>query len=285
MRVCVLLLVWLSLCGLSGCTSVFLYPDRVHHLAERDLGTPAQDIWITAADGSDLHALYLPAGETPRATVLFLHGNAENLSSHVHAVAWLPDRGYAVLALDYRGYGRSQGAASVAGLHEDAAAALDWLRARQDRRADGGAPVVIYGQSLGASVAIRLVATAASRERITAVIAESAFSSYRGIAREKLAQAWLTWPLQWPLSWLISDRHAAIDVVDRISPVPLLLIHGERDLIVDADHSRRLYAAAGEPRELWLIPQGRHIDAPRREPVRERMVRFLDAVTTPSPPR
>ncbi len=280
MRLRVLLLLWLSLCGLYGCTSVFLYPDRVQHLAERDPGTPAEDVWITAADGSDLHALYLPSRDPPRATVLFLHGNAENLSSHVHAVAWLPARGYAVLAVDYRGYGRSQGSASVDGVHEDAAAALDWLlRARQGARADDTAPVVIYGQSLGASVAIALAAATPSRERIAAVIADSAFSSYRRIAREKLAQAWLTWPLQWPLSWLISDHHAAIDVVGRLSPVPLLLIHGEGDLIVDARHSQRLYDAAGEPRELWLIPEGRHIDAPRRESVRERMVGYLDSVT------
>ena len=272
MRLRVLLL--LLLCGgLSGCTSVFLYPDRVHYLPNRALGTPAEDVWISAPDGSDLHALYLPAQGSPRATLLFLHGNAENLTSHVHAVGWLPAQGYSVLALDYRGFGRSQGEASVDAIHEDAEAALAWLAAR-----DVG-PLMVYGQSLGASVAIRLVAGAALRERIVAVIAESPFSSYRGIAREKLAQPWLTWPLQYPLSLLISDRYSAIDVADRISPIPLLLIHGERDVIVDASHSQRLYAAASEPKALWLIPEGRHIEATRREPVRTRLLEFLNAAS------
>ena len=259
--------------ALGGCTSLFLYPDRARHFADHDLGTPTQDVWLTARDGSALHALYLPAQGTPRATVLFLHGNAQNVSAHVYAVRWLPARGYNVLALDYRGYGRSQGEADVDAVHEDADTALDWLAA-------GGAgttgPLIVYGQSLGGSVAIRAVACSASRQRVAAVIADSAFSSYRGIAREKLAGVWLTWPLQWPLSLLISDRYAAIDVVDRISPIPLLLIHGERDVVVDASHSRRLYAAAREPKDLWLIPEGVHTDAVSRDTVRERLADFMD---------
>ena len=276
MRSRVRFLLLLLCCGLSGCTSVFLYPDRVHYLPNRALGTPAEDVWISAPGGSKLHALYLSAQGTSRATVLFLHGNAENLSSHVHAVGWLPAQGYSVLALDYRGYGRSQGEASVDAIHEDAEAALAWLTARD---ADKLTPLVVYGQSLGGSIAIRLAAGSASRERIAAVIAESAFSSYRGIAREKLAQAWLTWPLQYPLSLLISDRYSAIDVVDRISPISLLLIHGERDVIVDASHSRRLHAAAREPKDLWLIPEGRHIDATRHQPTRARVLEFLHVIT------
>jgi uncharacterized protein len=259
---------------LGGCTSVFLFPDRVHHFPDRSLGTPVRDAWIPAVDGGRLHALDLPGAGTPRAAVLFLHGNAENLSSHIHAINWLPARGYHVLALDYRGYGRSSGKAGIDAVHEDAQAALAWLAAREP-----GMPLIVYGQSLGGSIALRLVAQAPQRQRIVAVVAESAFASYRDIAREKLAQAWLTWPLQWPLSWLISDRHAAIEVVDRISPIPLLLIHGEQDRIVEVHHAQRLFEAAAEPKALWRIPEGRHIDALAREPLRLRLLEFLEAAT------
>lgn len=262
--------------GLSSCTSVFLQPDRTPHLPNRALGTPVEERWITAPDGNAMHALYLPAQATPRGTVLFLHGNAENVSSHVHSVTWLPSRGYAVLAPDYRGFGRSRGEAGVASVHEDAEAALAWLASPASGAA---APLILYGQSLGGSIAIRLVAESASRAQVAAVIADSAFSSYRDIAREKLAQLWLTWPLQWPLSLLISDRYSAIDVAERVSPVPMLLIHGQRDIVVDARHSQRLYAAAREPKQLWLIPDGRHTDAVSREPIRSRLVEFLNTTT------
>ncbi len=265
----------LSCLILSGCTSVFLQPDRVPYFADRPLGTPTEDVWIAAPDGQKLHALYLPAHGRARATVLYLHGNAENLSTHVRAVEWLPAQGYSVLALDYRGYGRSSGKASIRGVHEDAAAALAWLAAQQG---EADMPVIVYGQSLGASIAIRSVASSPFRDTVAAVVAESPFARYRGIAREKLSQVWLTWPLQWPLSLLISDRYAAIDVVNQLSPIPLLLIHGAHDVVVDVRHSQRLYAAAGLPKDLWVIPQGGHIDATRRESVRERLLAFLAGI-------
>jgi len=268
--------IWLLFClPLTGCTSVFLQPDRVPYFADRPLGTPYEDVWIAAPDGQKLHALYLPAHGRARATVLYLHGNAENLSSHVRAVGWLPAEGYSVLALDYRGYGRSPGKASIRGVHEDAAAALAWLAAQ---RGGTDMPVIVYGQSLGASIAIRSVASSPFRDTVTAVVAESPFASYRGIAREKLSQVWLTWPLQWPLSLLISDRYAAIDVVNQLSPIPLLLIHGAHDVVVDVRHSQRLYAAAEPPKDLWVIPQGGHIDATRSEPLRERLLAFLASI-------
>ena len=263
--------------GFSACTSVFLYPDRVQYLQNRPLATAAEDVWLTAADGSALHALYLPADGSPRATLLYLHGNAENLSSHIHAVTWLPAQGYSVLALDYRGFGRSKGTASIAAVHEDAESALAWLVARDS---DTHLPVILYGQSLGGSVAVRLAARTALRDRIAAVVAESPFASYRGIAREKLAQFSLTWPLQVPLSWLISDRYAALDVVADLAPIPLLLIHGERDAVVDAQHSQRLFDAARDPRDLWRIPEGGHIDATRQPEVRRRLLEFLAAASS-----
>lgn len=262
------------LCGaLSACTSVFLYPDGEQHLPGRSLGATGEAVWIEARDGSRLHALHLLPQGPPKATLLHLHGNAENLSSHAHLVSWLPAHGYAVLALDYRGYGLSEGDASVDALHQDAEAALQWLVARG---AAHTGPLIVLGQSIGGSVAIRTVAGSPLRAQVRGLIADSAFSAYRQIAREKLAEPWLTWPLQWPLSLLISDRYAAIDVVAGISPIPLLLIHGERDTIVDAKHSQRLFDAAAQPKALWRIPEGQHIDALRRASVQARLIEYLD---------
>lgn len=264
----------LGLLLLSGCTGVFLQPDRHLYFADRPLGTPAVSVEIPSADGIRLHALFLPATTSPRGLVLFLHGNAENLSSHVFAVNWLPAAGYGVLVPDYRGYGRSEGRADLDGAHADADAALRWLLAHEPQL-----PVVVYGQSLGASVAIRLVAAADDRARLRALVADSGFASYRGIAREKLAQAWLTWPFQWLAAPLISDRHAAVDVVAQVAPVPLLLIHGERDRVVPIAHAETLYAAARPPRQLWRIAEGGHIDGLRRPPLRKRLTSYLDEMT------
>ena len=93
-------------------------------------------MWLTAPDGSKLHAWFLPAQGRAKGTVLHLHGNAANVSNHLPLVAWLPPRGFNVLTLDYRGFGRSQGTPSLDGVVDDAAAALEYLRTRTGVDAD-----------------------------------------------------------------------------------------------------------------------------------------------------
>ena len=126
--------------------------------------------------------------------MLFLHGNAENISTHFFNVAWMPAEGFNVLALDYRGYGASAGSPSLPGVQLDIDAALSALLARPDvdpRR------IVLFGQSLGGALAIHYAARGAHRGALRAVISDSAFADYRLIVSEKLASFFLTWPFQW----------------------------------------------------------------------------------------
>jgi len=214
--------------------------------------------------------------------VLFLHGNAENLSSHIRAVDWLPAAGYAVLALDYRGYGRSEGGATLAAAHEDARTALAHLQA-QDAASTG--PLVVFGQSLGAAIALQTVATTGDRRGIAAVIADSSFASYRGIAREKLAGFWPTWPLQVPLGWTIDDARSPIAVIDRIAPIPLLILHGDRDAVVPPHHADDLAAKARPPATLWHLDGVRHIEALRQPALRARLLAWLAGTLPETPAR
>ena len=114
------------------------------------------------------------------------------------------------------------------------------------------------------------------RARIKAVISEGAFSGYRRIAREKMDALWLTWPVQWPASFLFSDRYAAEDAAAALAPVPLLVVHGTGDIVVPPSHAQRLYDAAREPRELWLVP-GRHVAAFTTQENRERLLAYMAA--------
>jgi len=265
----------LLLClSLAGCAGQFFHPMSRHVSLPSDRGLAYEDVRLTAADGTRLHGWFLPARVPARGTVLFLHGNAENISTHIASVAWLPARGYHVLLIDYRGFGASEGAPSVEGALQDIDAAMRWLLARRgiDRRR-----IVVFGQSLGAALAIHYVARGEHRPHIRALIADSAFASYRGIVREKLSEFWLTWPLQVPLSWTVSDRHSPIHSAPRLAPIPVLFIHGERDQIIPPGHSRLLYREASKPKQLWLVPGGRHIDAMQRPEIREKLLEYLDA--------
>jgi len=262
-------------CSLGGCTQVFFQPHRQLIDTPTRLGVAYENEYFQARDGTTLNAWFLPAPGEAEGTVLFLHGNAENISTHFHSVAWLPARGYNVLALDYRGYGASEGVPTLAGAQQDIDAALRHLLVH--RKVDPQR-IVVFGQSLGGAFAIFYTAHSAYRSNIRAVISDSAFYDYRQAARDNLGKFALTWPLQW-LPWLFVDNdYAPLDAIALLSPIPLLIIHGDQDQAVSVRHAQRLFAQAKQPKELLIVPGAGHIQSLGNVAVRERLIVFLRQV-------
>lgn len=237
---------------LNGCSSVFFYPDNTTYITPDRLNLEYQDVYLNTADGETLHAWWLPAlTEQPAlGTVFFLHGNAQNISAHLLNVAWLPEQGYNVFTIDYRGYGRSTGAPDIEGALHDAETGLRWLA---DRSPDPEPPVYLLGQSLGGALGTALASEWVQRGEqpgLSGVILDGTFSGFRAIAREKLGDFWLTWPFQIPLSWTITDEYEGVEQIAGISPVPVLIIHSARDGIIPLHHGVRLYEAAGQPKTI-----------------------------------
>lgn len=251
----------------------FFYPDSTPYTTPAQFGLQAEDVWLRAPDGSKLHAWFLPARGAPKATVLHLHGNAANIGNHLPLVAWLPAAGYQVLLLDYRGFGRSQGEPSLDGVVDDAAAALDHLRGRRDVDA---ARLVVLGQSMGGATALRLLARDAAGVRLAVI--DSAFASYRQIAREAMLQSVVLAP-GIPLVWLAlpgADRDP-VTALQKIG-VPIIFVHGTRDAVIGHDHSVQLHAAANPPKELWTVEGADHMTVfATAGPWRERLLRAMDA--------
>jgi fermentation-respiration switch protein FrsA (DUF1100 family) len=279
MRRLLILTVWMA-AVLAGCNGMFFFPYRAQVLSPDELDLKYEDLYFPARDGTRLHAWFLPAEPRAQGTILFLHGNAENISTHIMSVRWLPAQGFNVFLPDYRGYGASAGEPTVAGVQDDVDSALRTLLSRPDVNPDR---IVVFGQSLGGAIAIYNIAHSPYRRHIRGLAVESAFASYRGIAREKLAAFWLTWPLHYPLSWLVSDRYSPARAVAGIGPIPLLIIQGDRDSIVPVGHGRRLFELAREPKQLWIVPGGGHIQAFQRQSCRDRFVAWLQQVLSAPP--
>lgn len=269
----------------SSCTQLFFQPHSFLIDTPERHGIKYQIENFQAADGTSLNAWFLPAqdksgnnhGGKAKATVLFLHGNAENISTHFRNIAWLPAEGFNVLALDYRGYGASEGTPSLAGMQLDIDATMRHLLAHE-----GVDPnqIIILGQSLGGALAIYYAAHNAYRTNIRAVVIDSAFFDYRQIAKEKLALSYITWPFQW-LPWLtVNDDYSPADSVAAISPLPLLLIHGDQDVVVPTHNSQQLFERAKEPKELWIVPGAGHTQSLENEAVRKRLIEYLQRYTT-----
>lgn len=262
----------LSALVVSGCTASFFQPQRALVATPERVGVRYETLALRAADGVELTAWFMPASGKARATVLFLHGNAENISTHFINVAWMPAEGFNVLALDYRGYGGSAGSPSLPGIQLDVDAALKALLARPDvdpRR------IVLFGQSLGGALAIHYAARGAHRGALRAVISDSAFADYRMIASEKLATFFLTWPFQWLPALTVDNDYSPLASIGEVSPLPLVLIHGQADTIVPAHHAQRLYDSASLPKELWVVPGAGHIQSVRDPALRRRLSDYV----------
>jgi fermentation-respiration switch protein FrsA (DUF1100 family) len=257
----------------SGCGSLFFYPQKQLYDNPVARQFSPEDIYFKTPDGLLLHGWFFQT-TTPdaRATILVLHGNAENLSTHVNSVLWLIKEGFNLFIFDYRGYGKSQGSPSIKGVHLDAEAALKKLLSMPKV---GKEQIIVLGQSIGGAIAVYTVANTPYKDRIAALVIDSTFSSYRSIAREKLAQVFITWPFQYPLSYLVSDSYSPIRWIQKVSCVPVLIIQGDKDPVVPLHHGQMLYDAALSPKELWETTVPGHVTSFADARVREKLVRYL----------
>ena len=220
----------------AGCTDLIFYPMREHVLTPDALGIKYQDIFVETADELQLHGWKLFTEAEPRGALLFFHGNAENISTHIGNVFWLVERGYEVYLFDYRGYGRSQGEAELDPIVDDMQRLIGFTVTAlpADRN------LIVMGQSLGASLSIYAIAHSRHRDRIAALVSVAAFSDYHDIAQDALAKSWLFWFFQWPLSKTISNTYSPVESVARVAPVPIFIMHSAQDEIIPFYHAQRL---------------------------------------------
>lgn len=256
-------LLLLFLFFLGACSGMFFYPSERMILDPAMLGLAPEEIRFESDDGTRLSGWFFRSRIEPvRGTVIQFHGNAQNMTSHYQSLVWMIGHGYHLFTFDYRGYGSSAGRPTIPGVIRDAVAAMKRARDIDDVKQQ---PIVLYGQSLGGIVLLRALEYVPDRDRITAVVLEGAFLSYQEIAREKMSEIWLTWPLQHLAYVLFSDTFAAEASVRKVSPIPLLIIHGSADPVIPFRFGEEIYRRAAEPKTFWPIPGGGHIDAMLRD--------------------
>lgn len=223
--------------------SLIYFPEIDRELATtpQQAGLPYEDVKLVTADGVTLHGWLVPAGDPPRGTVLFFHGNAGNISHRLDSLRMFHRLGYRTLIFDYRGYGNSTGETTEQGTYRDATAAWDYLT--QTRKIPASS-IVLFGESLGGSIAAWL----ASRHTPAALVISSGFTSVPDLAAD--IYPWL--PVRW-LARFSYDTRAYL----RATTVPVFIAHSPDDEIIPIRHGRALFEAAEQPKR-FLELQGGH---------------------------
>ncbi|CAN5124308.1 alpha/beta hydrolase [soil metagenome] len=204
-----------------------------------DIGLDYEEVMFLASDGVKLHGWLVPA-ENARGVLLFMHGNAGNITHRLDSIAIFNRLGLDVFIFDYRGYGRSDGTPTESGTYLDAMGAWRHLTVARHMTPER---VVLFGRSLGAAVAAQL----ATRTQPAALILESAFKSVPDLAAE------LYWYL--PVR-LLSRFHYGTEAFVRQIGCPVLVVHSADDEIVPFAHGEAVFAAAPEPKAFLQLRGG-----------------------------
>jgi fermentation-respiration switch protein FrsA (DUF1100 family) len=244
--------IFLSLVLLQGCNHLFYFPDRVEYITPEKVELKYEDYYFNVGE-EKLHMWKIPAASSESlGKVLHFHGNAQNISTHFLFSAWMARFGFDVYVFDYRGYGKSTGKPGRKGLVEDGIAAIKYVDGLDQK------DFYILAQSLGGAVAVPSIALSGVMSKIRAVTLDSTFGSYRMMARDKLANLWLTWPFQWPLSFLVSDDFSPDDYVSSLQ-MPVLFVHGTSDNVVPYSMGQELFKRLiSDKKEFWTLEDAPH---------------------------
>ena len=240
-----------------GCTSlderqrawIFQPGDRAWG-GSASLAEGMEDVWIdfrseVTGKPTRLHGLWLPADKGPKdgPVLLYLHGARWNVTGSAPRIRRMQQLGFSVLAIDYRGFGKSTSELPSEDMaYEDARAAWDWLARHQPQR-----PRYVFGHSLGGAIAIDLASKVGDEQ---GVIVEGTFTSIPDVA-SSMKWGWL------PVGPLITQRFESIRKVDKLQS-PLLVVHGAEDALIPRDLGKRLYEAATGRKHFLLVEGGSH---------------------------
>jgi len=216
-----------------------------------DYGIPdgaVEEHWIETPDGELLHAWYCRA-EQPVASGVFCHGNTGNLTISADVIPHLLNAGFNVLFFDYRGFGRSSGRASYAGVISDGVTAARY----HDTIRPPSLPSVLYGFSLGGAIAAQVI----RRHPFDGLILQSTFTSLPSITR-------VLYP-KLPLHLLAGDLFNTLSVIRNLQ-VPLLVLHGTEDEVCPCSMAHEIFDACKAPKRIHRIEGGLHKDLFTRDP-------------------
>lgn len=255
-------------------TKLVFYPiNRQMADIRLELKGKLQDTYFYSLDGVKLNGWYIKA-EGNKPTVIYCHGQGENISIWQSVYQSLADQGYGVFAIDYRGHGKSEGKPSETGLYTDLESAVKYLKEYEHVPQTN---IILWGRSLGGAV----VADAASRDIFKGVILESTFTNIRNVAihlsksgmLESKYDFWQGMAVKFSKFYPMTQKFDTEHKIDKIHS-PLLIGHSENDDTVPVEMARKL-AELKPDAQLFISKQGSHHSS---EWFKDRAITFIKSL-------
>ena len=228
--------------------ALYLMQRQMIYHPDRDILPPSQcgltnfnEYFIKTPDNETLQLWYHPA-RNGFPTIVYFHGNAGDMGDRTLIFANLSKRGFGLVGISYRGYGKSSGSPNEEGLYIDARTAIAFATQQQHLPIN---KIVLYGESLGTGVAVQM----ATEYNIAALILQAPYTSVAARAAEMYFYA--------PVILLIKDKYNSLEKIAKVK-APLLLFHGENDHVIPIAHAKILFAAANQPKKAEYFPGIKH---------------------------
>lgn len=246
-------------------SKLILFPTRYDlDTKPSEFGLSYEDIQFTSTDGIQTAGFFIPA-KKPKGTILVLHGYGTNKSDVLSYAEMFYDHGYNTFFFDFRAHGKTRGKCTLGYMEtRDLDGAITYLLGRSDVDKN---KIGVLGCSMGGIVAI---IGAAKNSAIKVVVADSGFYSFEKTVTKfaKLFYGLPKYPFVPPGIWFAQLRAGFLATnadpmkyIRRISPRPVFLIGGANDVRIPPENQERLFSAAGEPKQLWIVPEADHLEA------------------------
>lgn len=243
----------LIVCYAAIVLALYVFQRKLLYMPDRNISPPQSyglqgfsDLFIPSKDGLNIQ-LWHKTAQSGFPTIIYFHGNAANLGNRAPSYQSFVDKGFGVLALSYRGFGKSEGSPSEEGIYHDARATIAYAKNELGLKIDR---LVYYGESLGSGVAIQM----ATEHSPGALILEAPYTSVAGRAAEIYFYV--------PVGLLIKDRFDSIGKIAQVH-TPLLILHGEKDITIPISHGKALLDKANTPKKAEFFPDRGHNDFDR----------------------
>jgi fermentation-respiration switch protein FrsA (DUF1100 family) len=242
---------WLVVAYLALIVCMVLFQRRLMYYPVKAIAEPTtyglkniEEVFIHSSDGVQLQT-WVNKAKDGYPTIVYFHGNAFHLGERASKFSSFCDAGFGLIAVSYRGFGKSTGRPSEMGIYSDARASVEYALSKRNLPLGG---LIYYGESLGTGVAVQM----ASERHPALLVLEAAYTSVETRSAE-------LYPFVIGVRRLVRDKYDSLSKIKNVS-APLLMLHGEKDPTIPLRHGQTLFAAANEPKSIVTYPDVHHTD-------------------------